>query len=341
MYRTVPRADATFSVKLEKASGLQGCADAGQTPSLQSLAGAVSSGEVPQYDSVRHVTVERRSCTYATGCVVTKQFPVRVPSFSYVAVKNGATFAVESKIVGTSATLSSSGTLSGSIAVLRDDRSSQLVFVPIRGTVGPTCMSIEESSLKIPVDNETYIEFLIRAQSPSSGGLPSNAHAPAGPLAVNPELETIPDEDVLSRFPRGATTITFPRAQALNQGVSVGEQRYCHPLTSCSAAEPVTERGQEHSACMRYATESGGLLNNALVIQGAKVSGRDGYALVTNRGLIPIEDGIGKVGTATLRVGETSIQLTYPARNVSLGNERRQEVSNTTCTFKFTWPEMQ
>ena len=92
---------------------------------------------------------------------------------------------------------------------------------------------------------------------------------------------------------------------------------------------------------MRYATESGGLLNNALVIQGAKVSGRDGYALVTNRGLIPIEDGIGKVGTATLRVGETSIQLTYPARNVSLGNERRQEVSNTTCTFKFTWPEMQ
>ena len=86
--------------------------------------------------------------------------------------------------------------------------------------------------------------------------------------------------------------------------------------------------------CFLFKSQTGW---NDLYISSAIVSGRDSYSLFTSRGTFPVEDGIAKIGTATLRIGETQIQVTFPASTEPTG-EGTREASNATCTFPFVWP---
>lgn len=327
VFRTVPRSPATFKATLDLTQpSSQTCPNAGVVPTVQDLAAASPAGQPAQRTARGYATIERRNCTFATGCgPVTATTQVALPYFDYKAVKNGAQWTVDRKIVTTNqpkANLDAQGALSGFV-----DWTGEGVSVPIKGSQGPGCAVITETFLKVAKDSAEYTEYRV-VPDVAPGPWRTTPHDPAPALVSAPVIEPISDEEVLSRFPRGSATLAFPQRQTLRFGTGAngGAVRECHPLTSCTAT-------RSSEACFRLS------LGRADVwISGAKVRGPDAYSLTTSLGELPIDDGVGSVFGATVRLGETSIQFELPGETEDFGDDVSREWSSSTCTLPFAWP---
>jgi hypothetical protein len=327
VFRTLPRADATFEVTLSNASAAGACADAGKLPTPKELAELSGAGTEPKYETPpRLVKVERRTCLYATGCgPVDQTTSFDLPSLTFDAIQNGASWKVKaSPGAGGNGSLEvdAAGKFSGKVRI---DYSAS-VDVDARGSLGLTCASVETTVTKVPVDDTTYREWRVVGGAYADTAQKAARPATSAPLAV-PTIEPATDEEILALFPRGGTTVNFETP--LSNGVSAGgQERSCHPLTSCS---PLVAPG----ACN----------TSNIVLSYATVRGKDGYALVLtvydpwswNQVQVPIEDGVGAYGGATVRVSESQLQLEYPATSTTNGDGVTRESSNRTCTFPIRW----
>lgn len=331
VFRTVPRADSPFAVTLDSGAASQACPDAGKTLTVNELVASVPSGALARHDSPRLTAhIERRACTYATGCgPVTATYDREVPNLSYKLQSYGnQQWRVIEEVAPTNAGDQVSftrGKMSGTLANL----GSGVPAIPVSGTAGPTCTSIEETHVKVGDNGVSYTEYRI-VKNMYSEAMGNFVHSPVGPLPKAPVLDAMSDEDALRRFPRGSSGLTFANTY-LQNGTSDGFERSCAPLTSCSAPR------KGGKACDMLGRSS-------VNINGAEITGRDAYRLSTSFGRVDIVDGEGTVTIAntsrkaTLRVSENAIQFEFPPMQetwTQYGDVR--EFSNSTCTFPFSW----
>lgn len=332
VFRTVPRTDTPFAVTLESGAANQACADAGQPLSLNDLVASVPAGAAARHAGPRLVAqIERRECTYATGCgPVTATYSRELPHlvYSLQAYGNQKWRVIEGTELPNRPAPSSDrvsftqGKIAGTLAGLGIGVPS----IEVRGTAGPTCTSLEESRFKDRDNGASYTEYRV-IKNAMVEPLENFAHPAPSPLPKVPVIDAMPDEEALRRFPRGSSMLAFDKI-LLENGRPDGFLRACAPLTSCSALQ----RGG--NACQ--------LLGFDIAVTKAEVTGRDAYRFSTSLGFIDIVDGEGnamvKRRQVTLRVNESTMQFEFaPMQSAADANGATQEFSNSTCTFPFSW----
>lgn len=330
VFRTVPRADSTFSVSLAKLVGAAGaCADAGKLPSVSELADVARVGENPTFTTKVQTRVERRECVYATGCgPVTDTFGAWLGSLEYRTTRTGATWSTVSKLVANPeqprVTFGAAGNVNGVLTFAKYPQDE----IPVRGSIGPTCTSLDETILKVPA-GASYVEYRVVPVPTAIESRTAIPHPATPSPAVVATITPARDEVILARFPRGQEWTNFAQPLLLRGGVGAGTERTCHPLTSCTVAAATSYL---RDACSRL-ERSGQTL-----VHGATVTGADSYALNTSAGPIGIEDGIGRHDGMTVRVSESQLQFELAASTEALSDGVVRETSNSTCTFALAWP---
>lgn len=324
VFRTMPRADATFEVSLSDAKAGGACADAGKLPTAQELAALTEAGTAPSYTTPqRTVSVERRTCLYATGCgQVEQRFQIGLPMLTFTAAKDGATWKVQATPGpwgNGQLPVDAAGRFAGKVQV------DSAVEIDARGSLGLTCATVEDAITKVPVDTISYREYRVVGGAYADTVTKAERPATSAPPTV-PTLAPASDEEILAFFPRGGTQVAFETP--LSNGVAAGgASRSCHPLTSCSA----------------LAAGPGCNLSN-VTLRRAVVTGPDSYALVLrtasswnwDEAQVQINDGVGEWAGAKVRVTETQLQLEYPASSTP-SDGVTYETGNRTCTFPLRW----
>lgn len=350
VFRTNPTADGLFdSVNLERI-GIAGgrCADAGKIPTLQALANATSQGSTPSRGNGIFAKITRRTCTTATGCgAVTKEFSYMLVSNTYIAMPQGAGFKVDVKSEVSReqprVVLSATGDVSGTIEfddltplAQAEGRSNNRVVLPVKGSLGPTCSSLDEAYIRF-TEGFGYIEYRIQPVAPNVSPWGNAPRTPTAALKKVTPIDVLSDEEVLSLFPVNGQTLTLNQRLSKNTAQEAGEYRDCHPLTGCSENKPIYGSSRL-SPCARFIDAY--IRPYWLDVTSAKVSGASQYSIVTEKGTFVVSDGVAIFPPSfSVRMGANALQVyEAPQKYEDPTYKWTQESGGATCTFPFTWP---
>jgi hypothetical protein len=220
VFREYSRRVATFTVKLEKAGSLPAACSG--TPLLeQGIIDRTPQAENPALNATGVYETSIRRCNVATGCAdpVKQSNPNANMSMNKRADGKwviGSPFSAEHD--GTT------GALTGSANVTADD--GRTIPVALTGAATTGCVSASGGG-RSEIDAITYydVQVTFRATTPPVAvRTPQPATPP--PTECDPEA-LITDEDLLSRFPRGTSSVVLGSANIEE------DQQYCHPQTGC------------------------------------------------------------------------------------------------------------
>ncbi len=220
VFREYSRRAATFTVKLEQAGALPAACTG--TPLLeQDIVDRTPQAQDPGLTATGVYETSIRRCNVATGCAdpIKQSNPNAAIAMSkrsdgkwvigspFAAVHDGTT-----------------GALIGTANVTADD--GRTISVALTGAATTGCVSVAGGG-RSEIDAITYydVQVTFRATTPP---VAARTAQPATPPPTECDGEAIiPDEDLLSRFPRGSASVT------LGTGNFMEDQQYCHPQTGC------------------------------------------------------------------------------------------------------------
>jgi hypothetical protein len=220
VFREFSRRNATFTVKLDLAGALPAACSG--TPLLENgIIDRTPQAENPALNVTGVWETSIRRCNVATGCAD----PVKQRN-------ENAALAMTKRndgkwVIGTYFSAEHDGTtgeLNGSATVTADDGRGILVALTGAATTG--CLSVSGSG-RNEIDAVTYYDVSVtyRASTPA---VAARTPYPATPPDTECDGQAlIPDEDLLSRFPRGTASVQ------LGQQTIYEDQQYCHPQTGC------------------------------------------------------------------------------------------------------------
>jgi len=280
VFREYSRRAATFTVKLEQAGALPAACSG--TPLLeQGIVDRTPQAEVPALNATGVYETSIRRCNVATGCAD----PVKQsnPNAAMSMTKRAS----DGKWVITSPFSAdhdgTTGALNGTANVTADDGRSIPVVLTGAATTG--CVSVAGGG-RSTIDPITYydVQVTFRATTPPvAPRTPQPATPP--PTECDPEA-LIPDEDLLSRFPRGSASVVLGQAY-INE-----DQQYCHPQTGC---RPWSRSQASINGGARY-------VQATAVVLGASSLGVKFYNSYNGNiaATMPVEDGTLTVSTDLL-----------------------------------------
>jgi len=220
VFRDYSRRNATFTAKLERAGGMPaGCTG---TPLLESgIVERTPQASQPALSATGVYETNVRRCNVATGC--TDPVKVRSESTAITMTKRadgkwviGSPFSVEHD--------GATGELKGTAQVRADDGRS--IPVTIAGAATTGCVSVNGRG-RTEIDAITYYDVDVSFRATTPPVAPRTPYPLVPPAAECEGQATIPDEEVLARFPRGAASVT------LGQATIMEDVQYCHPQTGC------------------------------------------------------------------------------------------------------------
>jgi hypothetical protein len=216
VFKDNSRRNASFTVKLEKAGALPAaCAGA---PLLEpQIVERTPQAQNPGFATTGTFESTVRRCNVATGCADPRV--VRNANQSVTVTKSDRWYV--SGVAHDGAT----GELKGAVNVTADD--GRTVSVDVTGAATVNCLSYAGRK-RVEIDAITYYDVEVKLQATTPAIAPRVVH-PDMPDAECDNQELIPDEEVLARFPRGASQVALSNGNAPIQK----DTQFCHPQTGC------------------------------------------------------------------------------------------------------------